>query len=94
MVKERVETVGEVEEAGVVVKGSRSSEKMNRDPGHENRCSYCSEWVSRLHGGSIYLYLKRSRLLAQADVDRVSEEGGVCLKQAYIVMPCGGFRDE
>ena len=39
-----------------------------KDPEHESRCPYCDEWVGRLHGGSIYLYLKRGRLLALADI--------------------------
>ena len=61
------------------MKGSRSSEKMDiiadlKDPEHESRCPYCDEWVGRLHGGSIYLYPKRGRLLALADMNRVSEE--------------------
>ena len=42
-----------------------------KDPEHESRCPYCDEWVGRLHGGSIYLYLKRDSLLALADMDRV-----------------------
>jgi len=42
-----------------------------KGPERESRCPYRDEWVGRLHGGSIYLYLKRDRLLALADMDRV-----------------------
>jgi len=59
VVEERVEVVEEVEE----VEESRRSGKMNvvadvKDPEHKSRCPYCGEWVGRLHGGSIYLYVK------------------------------------
>ena len=57
-------------------KESRKSEKVNviadiKDPEHKSRYPYCGEWVGRLHGGSIYLYVKRSRLFALADMDHV-----------------------
>ena len=42
-----------------------------KDPEHKNRCPYCDEWVGRLHGGSIYLYVKKGRLFALADMDHV-----------------------
>jgi len=31
----------------------------------------CDEWVRKLHGGSIYLYVKNGRLTALADMDHV-----------------------
>jgi len=72
VVEERVEVVEEVEE----VEESRRSGKMNvvadvKDPEHKSRCPYCGEWVGRLHGGSIYLYVKGDRLFALADMDHV-----------------------
>jgi len=76
VVEERVETVGEVEEVGEKFEESRKSKKMNiiadlKDPEHKSRCPYCDEWVGRLHGGALYLYVKRGRLFALADMDHV-----------------------
>jgi len=72
VVGERVEVVEEVEE----VEESRESEKMNviadiKDPEHRSRCPYCGEWVGRLHGGALHLYVKDDRLFALADMDHV-----------------------
>ncbi|RLG16640.1 hypothetical protein DRN63_03965 [Nanoarchaeota archaeon] len=58
------------------VEGSRRSEKINviadlKDPGHRSRCPYCGEWVGRLHGRALYLYVKDDRLFALADMDHV-----------------------
>ena len=69
---EVVETVGEVEE-------SKESEEIHviadvKDPEHRSRCPYCGEWVSRLHGGSIYLYVKRDRLFALVNMDHVFKD--------------------
>jgi len=57
----------------------KKSEKMNiiadvKDPEHRSRCPYCDEWVGRLHGGALYLYIKSDRLLALADIDHVYED--------------------
>jgi len=72
VVEERVEVVEEVEG----VEESRRSGKMNvvadvKDPEHKSRCPYCGEWVGRLHGGALYLYVKDDRLFALADMDHV-----------------------
>jgi len=72
VVKEGVEVVEEVEE----VEESRRSEGMNviadiKDPEYRSRCPYCGEWVGRLHGGALHLYVKRGRLFALADMDHV-----------------------
>ncbi|RLI22551.1 hypothetical protein DRO47_02480 [Candidatus Bathyarchaeota archaeon] len=76
VVEERVEVIGEVEEVGEEFKESRKSEKMNiiadlKDPEHRSRCPYCGEWVGRLHGGALHLYVKGDRLFALADMDHV-----------------------
>ena len=83
VVEERVEAITEVEEskAEVVeaitrVEEVQKSKKMNvvadvKDPEHKSRCPYCDEWVGRLHGGALYLYVKRGRLFALADMDHV-----------------------
>jgi len=42
-----------------------------KDPEHKSRCPYCDEWVGRLHGGSIYLYMKDGGLIALVDMDHV-----------------------
>ena len=68
-----------VEEAGEGFKESKKSEKMNviadlKDPEHRSRCPYCDEWVGRLHGGALYLYVKRGRLMALADMDHVYKD--------------------
>ena len=42
-----------------------------KDPEYESRCPYCDEWVGRLHAGALYLYVKRGRLFALADMDHV-----------------------
>jgi len=75
VVEERVEVVEEVEE----VEESRKSKKMNviadlKDPEHKSRCPYCDEWVGRLHGGALHLYVKRGRLFALADMDHVYKD--------------------
>jgi len=54
-----------VEEGIEEFKESGRSEEISiiaavKDPEHESRCPYCSKWVGRLHGGSIYLYVKRA----------------------------------
>ena len=71
-----------VEESKVVVEEfeeSRESEKVNviadlKDPEHRSRCPYCGEWVGRLHGGALHLYVKRGRLFALADMDHVYKD--------------------
>jgi len=72
VVEEGVEVVEEVEESG-------RSEGMNviadlKDPEHKSRCPYCGEWVGRLHGGALHLYVKRGRLFALADMDHVYKD--------------------
>jgi len=72
VVEERVEVVEEVEE----VEESKRSEEIHviadlKDPEHKSRCPYCGEWVGRLHGGALHLYVKRGRLFALADMDHV-----------------------
>jgi len=69
VVEEGVEVVEEVEE----FEESKESEKIHviadiKDPEHKSRCPYCSEWVDRLHGGALYLYVKRGRLFALTDM--------------------------
>jgi len=76
VVEERVEVVREAEESGVEVEEAKESEEMNviadlKDPEHRSRCRYCGEWVGRLHGGALHLYVKRDRLFALADMDHV-----------------------
>ena len=79
---EKVEAITEVEESKVeeetITKADevQKSKKMNvvadvKDPEHKSRCPYCDEWVGRLHGGALYLYVKRGRLFALADMDHV-----------------------
>ena len=75
VVEERVEVIGEVEE----VEESKESEEMNviadlKDPEHRSRCPYCGEWVGRLHGGALHLYVKRGRLFALTDMDHVYKD--------------------
>ena len=58
---------------------SRKFEEINiiadlKDPEHRSRCPYCSEWIDRLHGGVSYLYVKRGRLFALADMDHVFKD--------------------
>ena len=73
--EERVE--GEVAEERVeAIEVVEESEEIHviadvKDPEHKSRCPYCGEWVGRLHGGSIYLYVKGDRLFALADMDHV-----------------------
>lgn len=79
VVEEGVEAIEEVEEVGEEFKESRKSKKMNiiadlKDPEHKSRCPYCDEWVGRLHGGALYLYVKRGRLFALADMDHVYDD--------------------
>ena len=79
VVEERVEVVEVVEEVGEELKESKKSEKMNiiadlKDPEHKSRCPYCDEWVGRLHGGALYLYVKEDRLFALADMDHVYKD--------------------
>jgi len=79
VVEEGVEAIGEVEEVGEEFEESRKSKKMNiiadlKDPEHKSRCPYCDEWVGRLHGGALYLYVKRGRLFALADMDHVYKD--------------------
>jgi len=65
-----------VGDSGIVVEGSRRSEKMNiiadlKDPEHKSRYPYCGEWVGRLHGGTMYVYFKAGKLKALADINHV-----------------------
>ena len=76
VVEERVEVVEEVKGVEEEFEESRRSEKMNviadlKDPEHKSRCPYCDEWVGRLHGGALHLYVKGDRLFALADMDHV-----------------------
>jgi len=76
VVEERGEVVEEVKGVEEEFEESRESEKMNviadlKDPEHRSRCPYCDEWVGRLHGGALHLYMKRGRLFALADMDHV-----------------------
>ena len=69
VVRERVKVVEEVE-------GVEESKEIHviadlKDPEHRSRCRYCGEWVGRLHGGALHLYVKRGRLFALADMDHV-----------------------
>ena len=78
---EKVEAItedeGRVEEEAITkVEEVQKSKKMNvvadvKNPEHKSRCPYCDEWVGRLHGGALYLYVKRGRLFALADMDHV-----------------------
>jgi len=45
-----------------------------KDPKHKSRCPYCDEWAGRLHGGLIYLFVKRGRLFALANMDHVFKD--------------------
>ena len=78
---EEVERIDAIREVEAVTKANeiQKSEKMRiiadiKDPEHRSRCPYCDEWVSRLHGGSIYLYTKYGRLYALADMDHVYDD--------------------
>ena len=62
-----------------MVEESKRSEKIGiiadpKDPEHKSRCPYYGEWVDRLHGGSIYLYIKMGRLFALADMDHICKD--------------------
>jgi len=88
VVEERVEVVREAEESGVEVEESKRSEEMNviadlKDPEHRSRCRYCGEWVGRLHGGALYLYVKDDRLFALADMDHVYKDCKAWVDREY-----------
>ena len=64
-----------------MVEGSKRSKKTDiiadlKDPEHKSRRPYCDEWVGRLRGGLIYLYVyvKKDRLFALADMDHIHKD--------------------